>query len=61
MSKNPITITHSASGATFTINPFGAHITSWTHADGRALIFLSRDAIMDGTKPIRGEKTLDKS
>ncbi|KAL3804081.1 hypothetical protein HJC23_006472 [Cyclotella cryptica] len=54
MSKDPITITHSASGATFTINPFGAHITSWTVSDGRSLIFISRDAIMDGSKAIRG-------
>jgi glucose-6-phosphate 1-epimerase len=55
MSKNPVNITHTASGATFTINPFGAHITSWKNADGRSLIFLSRDAIMDGSKAIRGE------
>lgn len=58
MSKDPIDITHTASGANFVISPFGAHITSWTNSDGKALIFLSRDAIMDGTKAIRGEKRL---
>ena len=46
MSKDPIVVTHAASGATFTINPFGAHITSWTNSDGRSLLFLSRGELI---------------
>jgi D-hexose-6-phosphate mutarotase len=60
MSKDPITVSHTASGASFTINPFGAHITSWTNSDGKSLIFMSHDAIMDGSKAIRGENAISE-
>lgn len=32
---------------------FGAHVTSWGVGD-EELLFLSREAILDGSKPIRG-------
>ncbi|KAL7471293.1 hypothetical protein ACHAXS_011592 [Conticribra weissflogii] len=53
--KEPITITHTATSSSFTIHPYGAHLTSYTASpDFRPVLFLSRDAILDGTKPIRG-------
>jgi glucose-6-phosphate 1-epimerase len=55
MSKDPIVVTQTSSGATFTINPYGAHITAWKNAAGKSLIFMSRDAHLDGSKAIRGE------
>ena len=54
MSTAPVTITHGASGAACTVYPFGAHVTSYKTASGRELLFLSRDAKLDGTKAIRG-------
>ena len=51
---DPITIKHTKSGAQCTIYPFGAHLTSYKTSSGKELLFLSRDAILDGTKAIRG-------
>lgn len=51
---DPITIKHTASGAQATIYPFGAHLTSYKTSSGKDLLFLSRDAILDGSKAIRG-------
>jgi len=53
-SNDPITITHSASGASVSIHPFGATITSFKNGDGKEMLFVSRDAITNGTKAIRG-------
>lgn len=52
--SDPINIKHSKSGAQCTIYPFGAHLTSYQTGSGKELIFLSRDAILDGSKAIRG-------
>lgn len=51
---SPITIKHTKSGAECTIYPYGAHVTSVKTAEGKELLFLSRDAILDGSKAIRG-------
>ena len=32
----------------------GAHVTSWTSSAGRELLFMSKQAILDGKKAIRG-------
>ncbi|KAL7554071.1 hypothetical protein ACHAWF_017437 [Thalassiosira exigua] len=53
-SNDPITIKHTKSGAQCTIYPFGAHLTSYRTGSGKELLFLSRDAVLDGTKAIRG-------
>ena len=52
--KDPIDIIHSTSGAKCTIYPFGAHLTSYVTSSGEELLFLSKDAILDGSRPIRG-------
>lgn len=51
---DPINIKHTKSGAQCTIYPFGAHLTSYQTESGKELLFLSRDAILDGSKAIRG-------
>lgn len=38
---------------TVTINTVGATVTSWIH-DSIEILFLSKQAVLDGTKPIRG-------
>lgn len=48
------TITHSKSGASFKVHPFGATVISYKGADGRENLFVSRDAKLDGSKAIRG-------
>ncbi|KAL3816042.1 hypothetical protein ACHAXA_010347 [Cyclostephanos tholiformis] len=52
--RDPIEIIHSKSGAKCTIYPYGAHLTSYVTSSGEELLFLSRDAILDGSRPIRG-------
>lgn len=52
--SDPINITHSKSGAKCTIYPFGATLTSCQTSSGKELLFVSRDAILDGSKAIRG-------
>jgi glucose-6-phosphate 1-epimerase len=52
--KDPIDIVHSKSGAKCTMHPFGAQLTSYVTSSGDELLFLSRDAILDGSRPIRG-------
>ncbi len=47
-------ITHSASGASCTVHDFGATVISFKTDSGRECLFVSRDAIQDGSKPIRG-------
>jgi len=54
MTSSPITIKHTKSGAQFTIYPYGAHVTSIKTLEGKELLFLSRDAILNGSKAIRG-------
>jgi glucose-6-phosphate 1-epimerase len=54
-----LTITHSASGATIRIHPYGATLLSYNTTgrsgdDGGEVLFVSESAILDGTKPIRG-------
>jgi glucose-6-phosphate 1-epimerase len=48
-----ITLT-AADGARAVISPFGAHVLSWRPASGGEQLFLSRSAVLDGSKPIRG-------
>jgi glucose-6-phosphate 1-epimerase len=48
------TITHSASGASLRIHPFGATVVGYTDGSGREVIFVSKLAKLDGTAPIRG-------
>jgi len=50
----PITFKHTKTGAQCTINPFGATVTSVKTGSGKELLFVSRDAILDGSKAIRG-------
>jgi glucose-6-phosphate 1-epimerase len=55
MSSSTIhTITHSASGATCRVHEFGATIVSFCTGTGRECLFVSRDAKLDGSKPVRG-------
>lgn len=64
MTNDLITVTHSASGATIGIYPYGASLTSFIAAaaaadnnnnnNKREVLFLSKDAKLDGSKPIRG-------
>lgn len=54
MANDPINILHTASGAKCTIYPYGAHLTSYQTSSGKELLFLSRDAKLDGSKAIRG-------
>lgn len=53
-SNDLITVGHGASGASVSIHPFGATITSFVNGDGKEMLFVSRDAIKNGTKAIRG-------
>jgi glucose-6-phosphate 1-epimerase len=53
-STNVRTITHSASGASLRIHPFGATVIGYTDANGREIIFVSQSAKLDGSAPIRG-------
>jgi glucose-6-phosphate 1-epimerase len=48
------TITHSTSGASLRIHPFGATVIGYTDANGREIIFVSKLAKLDGSAPIRG-------
>ena len=48
------TVVHSASGATANVNNYGATVTSYVTKDGRECLFVSRDAILDGSKAVRG-------
>jgi len=50
-SKAPITI--KTDTAEVTVNPFGAHVTSWK-VDGEEVMFVSSLAKYDGSRPIRG-------
>lgn len=54
MATDPIKIQHTKSGANCTIYPFGATLTSYQTGSGKELLFLSKDAILDGSKAIRG-------
>ena len=49
-----LTVTHSASGASFSVHKFGATVISYKSADGRENLFLSSLAKLDGSKAIRG-------
>jgi len=54
-SKNePIVITHTASGASTTILPYGATVTSFLNATGHESLFVSHLAKTDGSKATRG-------
>ncbi|GKY98286.1 hypothetical protein MPSEU_000786200 [Mayamaea pseudoterrestris] len=50
--KNITTLTHG--GASCKIHAFGATVLSFMSENGRENLFLSRDALLDGSKPIRG-------
>jgi len=47
-------VVHSKSGASFEVHPYGATVISYKSPDGRENLFVSRDAKLDGSKPIRG-------
>lgn len=49
-----VTITHSKSGAKAEVYTFGATVTSFVAGNGREVLFLSKDAKLDGSKAIRG-------
>jgi glucose-6-phosphate 1-epimerase len=49
-----ISITHSKSGAKAEVYTYGATVTSFVSSTGRELLFLSKEAKLDGSKPIRG-------
>ena len=49
-----VTITHTKSGANCVLHKFGSHILSYQTSTGKPLIFMSKDAIMDGSAAIRG-------
>src|SRR6056300_2065293 len=48
------TLTHPASGASCKIHAFGATVLSFVSSDGRENLFVSKQAITDGSKAIRG-------
>jgi len=54
MSNEPLFIKHSASGASATVLPFGATISSFINAKGHETLFVSKLAKLDGSKATRG-------
>jgi len=46
--------THTESGATVTVALLGATVVSFKSGDGKERLFLSNEAVLDGSKPIRG-------
>ena len=48
-----IELKHGSGNSSVTVVPFGATIISWI-VDGHEKIFVSKNALMDGTKAIRG-------
>lgn len=55
MSSEIRTVTHTASGASIKIHPYGASLLSYSSShDGTDHLFVSESAILDGGKPIRG-------
>lgn len=48
------TITHTASGASAKIHALGATVISFKSANGRENLFVSKKAVYDGSKAIRG-------
>ena len=47
-------VVHTKSGAKAEVYAYGATITSFVTSTGRELLFLSKDAKLDGSKAIRG-------
>lgn len=54
MSNDPIVIKHRASGASVTVRPFGATITSFLNSKGHETLFVSSLSKTDGSKATRG-------
>ncbi len=54
MSNDPVVIKHTASGASASVLPFGASITSFKDAKGHETLFVSKLAKTDGSKATRG-------
>lgn len=48
------TITHTKTGSKARIHEFGATVLEFTTAKGREVLFVSRDAKLDGSKAVRG-------
>ena len=48
-----IELKHGKGNSSLTVVPFGASVISWI-VDGQEKIFVSKKAVMDGTKAIRG-------
>ncbi|KAJ3415280.1 hypothetical protein HDV05_005290 [Chytridiales sp. JEL 0842] len=53
ISEKSVTITHPATSSSATIHLFGATVTSWK-CQGQEKLFVSTQAVYDGSKPIRG-------
>ena len=53
MSIETVTLTHTSGRASITVSLLGATITSWMMFS-QNLLFLSKKAVFDGSKPIRG-------
>ena len=52
--NNVVVVKHEASGAEAQVNLFGATVTSFKSADGKEHLFVSKDALYNGKKAIRG-------
>lgn len=50
----PYAALHADDGSTAEVYLHGAHLTSWTTADGTEQLYLSEQAVFDGYAPIRG-------
>jgi len=50
----PVVQMRHPSGATLMVYLFGAHIVSWVTSTGKEVLFVSKNAVFDGTTPIRG-------
>lgn len=48
------TVTHTASGASIQVHPYGGTVLSYKSSAGRDHLFVSETAILDGSKPVRG-------
>ncbi|KAJ7630950.1 galactose mutarotase-like protein [Roridomyces roridus] len=51
--SSELIVLHHPSGSTVDILPYGATVVSWKTA-GQERLFVSKDAIRDGSKPVRG-------
>jgi glucose-6-phosphate 1-epimerase len=52
--SNITTVTHTASGSSCKVHSLGATVLSFISCDGREQLFVSENAVLDGSKAIRG-------